>query len=250
MKNQLASCFGAAFTLALATPSAFAALTLTNGNFETGGGPTVDDVSSWFDPSNGTYWQGSWVTDITTISPNNTNVVVLGSYESGQPRSQHPPTLVSAITSIRPLEPRILETRLWRWTSILVSRTMPPTADNSESRWQSMPTMAPALLRQETMPIFSQLPKPSAAVCRCWTTKVSNSGPPQQRIRRWFAKQATLDITGAGSQTLYLSFNNYRPAATDSWSVLDNVTITAIPEPSAALIGGLGLLALLRRRRH
>lgn len=30
---------------------------------------------------------------------------------------------------------------------------------------------------------------------------------------------------------------------------LDNLSITAIPEPSAALLGGLGLLALLRRRR-
>jgi MYXO-CTERM domain-containing protein len=27
------------------------------------------------------------------------------------------------------------------------------------------------------------------------------------------------------------------------------VTITAVPEPGAALLGGLGLLALLRRRR-
>jgi hypothetical protein len=31
--------------------------------------------------------------------------------------------------------------------------------------------------------------------------------------------------------------------------VFDNLSITAIPEPSSALIGGLGLLALLRRRR-
>lgn len=30
---------------------------------------------------------------------------------------------------------------------------------------------------------------------------------------------------------------------------LDNVLVTSIPEPSAALLGGLGLLALLRRRR-
>jgi uncharacterized protein (TIGR03382 family) len=30
---------------------------------------------------------------------------------------------------------------------------------------------------------------------------------------------------------------------------IDNLSITAIPEPSAALLGGLGLLALLRRRR-
>ncbi|MCF7676406.1 MAG: PEP-CTERM sorting domain-containing protein [Akkermansiaceae bacterium] len=30
---------------------------------------------------------------------------------------------------------------------------------------------------------------------------------------------------------------------------LDNVSVTAIPEPTTALLGGLGLLALLRRRR-
>lgn len=30
---------------------------------------------------------------------------------------------------------------------------------------------------------------------------------------------------------------------------LDNLTVTAVPEPSAALLGGLGMLALLRRRR-
>jgi MYXO-CTERM domain-containing protein len=31
---------------------------------------------------------------------------------------------------------------------------------------------------------------------------------------------------------------------------MDNLSVTAIPEPSAALLGGLGLLALLRRRRN
>ena len=30
---------------------------------------------------------------------------------------------------------------------------------------------------------------------------------------------------------------------------IDNVSLVAVPEPSAALLGGLGLLALLRRRR-
>jgi len=28
------------------------------------------------------------------------------------------------------------------------------------------------------------------------------------------------------------------------------ITITAVPEPAAALLGGLGMLALLRRRRN
>lgn len=36
---------------------------------------------------------------------------------------------------------------------------------------------------------------------------------------------------------------------TAEFAYIDNVSLTAIPEPSAALLGGLGLLALLRRRR-
>jgi hypothetical protein len=37
--------------------------------------------------------------------------------------------------------------------------------------------------------------------------------------------------------------------ANSSVANIDNLSITAIPEPSAALLGGLGALALLRRRR-
>lgn len=33
-------------------------------------------------------------------------------------------------------------------------------------------------------------------------------------------------------------------------SAIDNFSLTAVPEPSAALLGGLGMLALLRRRRN
>lgn len=35
----------------------------------------------------------------------------------------------------------------------------------------------------------------------------------------------------------------------DSSTVLNQVRITAVPEPAAALLGGIGMLALLRRRR-
>lgn len=47
-----------------------------------------------------------------------------------------------------------------------------------------------------------------------------------------------LRITGAGTVN---DFNN------TAW--LDNLSVTAIPEPGAALLGGMGMLALLRRRR-
>lgn len=47
-----------------------------------------------------------------------------------------------------------------------------------------------------------------------------------------------LRITGAGKIN---DFNN------TAW--VDNLTVNAVPEPGSALLGGLGLLALLRRRR-
>lgn len=47
-----------------------------------------------------------------------------------------------------------------------------------------------------------------------------------------------LRITGAGTVN---DFNN------TAW--LDNITVSAVPEPTSALLGGLGMFALLRRRR-
>ena len=47
----------------------------------------------------------------------------------------------------------------------------------------------------------------------------------------------------AGS-TIWMDFTQ-----TDRYFIIDNVSVTAIPEPSAALLGGIGALVLLRRRR-
>lgn len=52
-----------------------------------------------------------------------------------------------------------------------------------------------------------------------------------------------LRISGTGSPDQ--GANNF---ANTGW--IDNVSITAVPEPSTALLGGLGLLGLLRRRRR
>jgi len=44
-------------------------------------------------------------------------------------------------------------------------------------------------------------------------------------------------------------FTNSAPVPTNATFTVDNVNVTVIPEPSAALLGALGSLALLRRRR-
>jgi hypothetical protein len=57
-------------------------------------------------------------------------------------------------------------------------------------------------------------------------------------------------ITLAQQTDAYLTFGIVGPNdGNTSVFKIDNFSVTAIPEPSAALLGGLGLLALLRRRR-
>jgi hypothetical protein len=65
-----------------------------------------------------------------------------------------------------------------------------------------------------------------------------------------------IDLSSLGTITTATDFRVYiitGASTTSHGFALDNITlegtVTAIPEPSAALLGGLGLLALLRRRR-
>lgn len=64
-----------------------------------------------------------------------------------------------------------------------------------------------------------------------------------------------IDIANTGTGTGQIGLRILRIDADntavegDSTIWMDNLSVTAVPEPSAALLGGLGLLALLRRRR-
>jgi MYXO-CTERM domain-containing protein len=57
-------------------------------------------------------------------------------------------------------------------------------------------------------------------------------------------RNATLD---AGFTAETISFGNY---AGGGRGYVDNLSIYTVPEPGSALLGGLGVLALLRRRRN
>jgi hypothetical protein len=69
--------------------------------------------------------------------------------------------------------------------------------------------------------------------------------------RIYDASNTLIATSGALPQltNAYFSLGGYSTTSAGTiWNV-DNLNITTIPEPSAALLGGLGLLALLRRRR-
>jgi MYXO-CTERM domain-containing protein len=78
----------------------------------------------------------------------------------------------------------------------------------------------------------------------------------------WEAKSYTLvdGVDTTFTDTFYFRIRKLRPSpagttvgANGTFHVYDNILITgveAVPEPTVALLGGLGLLALLRRRRN
>lgn len=59
----------------------------------------------------------------------------------------------------------------------------------------------------------------------------------------------TFDLTALPAQELFLRISNSSGSdAASQESFFDNVTASIVPEPSAPLLGGLGMLVLLRRR--
>lgn len=60
---------------------------------------------------------------------------------------------------------------------------------------------------------------------------------------------STFTMTIAEGANFWIRWNDLNATGSDDGLAIDDFSITAVPEPSAALIGCLGLLGLLRRRR-
>jgi hypothetical protein len=228
-----------------AASSASAALSVTNGDFETGGGNHINNVTGWFEKTTGAgFWEGAWVTNNGGVTPNGTNVIVFSSFQAddfGMPSSNvnDGSYLYQAIGTADGAgavqvsfdfgspndDPggRVLGLTVGIYAFDGVGSFTP--GDDVDARGASGVT----LLASESFSFTS--------------TNVDGS------ISSF---SSTLNLTGAGSQQLFLRFNGYTAGGTESWPALDNVSVSAIPEPSsvAALAASLALgCAALRRRR-
>ena len=64
------------------------------------------------------------------------------------------------------------------------------------------------------------------------------------------AGQGVAYQTFSGTTSLTGTIDFQITTTTNDWHALNGLQLQVVPEPSAALLGGLGMLALLRRRRH
>jgi hypothetical protein len=235
--------------LVLATGSAArAALVVTNGDFETGGGNNIDNVSGWLDPSDGIFWHGTWQTNAVAITPNGTNVAVLGSYESGA---------IQNTVSSNPLDGNYLYQGIGTADgagSAVVNFDFGAPNDDPGGRTLGLSV---AIYAYDGVGTF--VPDDNASIDTA--SQTAGSGVTLLDFNSSFTLvstgvdglistyQAVLSLSGAGSQQLFLSLNNYRPDNTESWPVVDNVSVAAVPEPSvlAMMILALGGMLAVRR---
>jgi MYXO-CTERM domain-containing protein len=226
------------------SPAAFGALILTNGDFQTGGGNNVDNVTDWLDYNSGSFWHGAWQTDASAITPNATMVAVLGSNDnSGTTQST-----MSADVNVGSYIYQSIGTADGA-TSLQINFDFGQPDDDNGGRTLGMTV---GVYAYDGLGGFSAADSTDiyGASGVTFLGAQSFTYDSVNLDDQIFAQIATISLSGAGSQELFLRFNNYRPADTQSWSVIDNIAITPIPEPGAVLLGGLGLLGLLRRRRN
>lgn len=79
------------------------------------------------------------------------------------------------------------------------------------------------------------------------TTKTTNAVTPTSVLTEGVNYVKFDNIQADGTGKLVITWSN--PTGGSGWSSFNGLQLQAVPEPSAALLGGLGVLALLRRRR-
>lgn len=235
--------------------AAHAALTITNGDFETGiaDQSTPEDVTGWFDVNNGqaTFFQHTWHDSRDAEVPTDSQ-----SGLSGQASAAFSGLAGSGTSG---------QSGSWLYQSIGTDATR--SSLSIEFDWGDFGNingnlrdlgLTVSVYEYDGIGTFSagdnadvegqesvggsgvtELDLVSISVA-----KLVSSGPAKLILNQ----VVTLDVSGQSGGELFLRFNNWDPGSDDPWLMVDNISI--VPTP-AALPAGLALLgAVVARRRR
>ncbi len=231
------------------TPAANAALTITNGDFEDLSGFVQADpgtsavVTGWFSVTSGSFWQNTWHDTRDPEVPTDTEsgfsgegaAAFSGAAGDGQASGLNGSWLYQSIG-----------------TADVSLTTLPIQFDwgdfgNINGGTRDLGITVSVFESDGTFSAGNDVDvngASGATLLDSVSFTLPASGPASKLV---LGEVATLDLTGHTGGELFLRFNNWDGGADTPWLMLDNVSI--VPEPSIALLGGLGVLSLLRRRR-
>lgn len=230
--------------LATAATSASAALSVSNGDFETGGGNNINNVTGWFEKTTGGFWEGAWQTNNGAVTPNASNVVVFSSFQAddfGMPaaNANDGSFLYQSIGTADGA------------TSLQVNFDFGAPNDDPGGRALGVTVGIYAYDGVGAFTAGDDIDvRGGAGITLLDSESFTLTSTGVDGLIS--SVSSTLDLSGAGSQQIFLRFNGYTAGGTESWPVIDNVAITAVPEPGsfAALAGGIAVAAVALRRRR
>jgi hypothetical protein len=206
------------FLLSVSIP-AKADLVITNGDFETGGGENITDVTDWYDNNAGGFWEDAWQTNASWVTPNGSNVVVFCSWDTVEGDPLAGSYLYQSIgTSTGE-------------SSVTIGFDWGHPDDAAADRYDGLTV---SVLASDGSFVADDANDVLGAAGITLLDYASYDHVALGTDGEIFPVVVTLDLSGANAgDEIFLRFNNYIPeAGADPWPVLDNVQITSEPAPT------------------